>query len=323
MSHAHAGGYAASPDAQLVALADINCENAQSFQALHGGDRIYEDYRDMLAQEHLDIVSICTWPRSHAPMVLAAAEAGVRAIHCEKPMAPTYGEALDMVRVCQERGVQLTINHQRRFGGQYRQAKALLKSGAIGDLLRMEMSCSNMFDWGTHWFDMMFYYLDQAPAEWVLAQIEVRGGHPVFDVPIEAQGISHIKFANGVHGLMVTGYEAGWEAPQRLVGTEGVIEVGHNSLRVWNKGSEFWRDAEFAPGNDIADYVRDAVLDVVEALSTGREPELAASRALQATELIFATYESSRRRGRVDLPLDTCDSALAAMLASSAVTAEA
>ena len=56
------------------------------------------DYHEMLARENLDIVSICTWPHLHAPMVIAAAEAGVRAIHCEKPMAPTWGEARRMVR---------------------------------------------------------------------------------------------------------------------------------------------------------------------------------------------------------------------------------
>jgi hypothetical protein len=49
-------------------------------------------------------------------------------------------------------------------------------------------------------------------------------------------------------------------------------------------------------------------------LKTGREPELAGRRALQATELIFATYESSRKRGRVDLPLQIEDSPLLSML---------
>ncbi|HHX65411.1 MAG TPA: Gfo/Idh/MocA family oxidoreductase, partial [Chloroflexi bacterium] len=100
MSNFHAGGYNASPDATIVALADINCENAQAFQERHGGERIYTDYREMLEKEQLDMVSICTWPGLHAPMVIAAAQAGVKAIHCEKPMAPTYGEALEMVRVC-------------------------------------------------------------------------------------------------------------------------------------------------------------------------------------------------------------------------------
>src|SRR5215218_9580116 len=115
MSNFHAQGYAASPDTAITALADINLDNARAFQAAHGGERIYADYHEMLAQEQLDIVSICTWPHHHAPMVIAAAEAGVKAIHCEKPMAPSYAEALRMVAVCEAHGAQLTFNHQRRF----------------------------------------------------------------------------------------------------------------------------------------------------------------------------------------------------------------
>ena len=54
--------------------------NAQAFQAIHGGERLYADYRKMLAEEELDIVSISTWPVLHAEMVIAAAESGVKAI---------------------------------------------------------------------------------------------------------------------------------------------------------------------------------------------------------------------------------------------------
>ena len=53
---------------------------------------------------------------------------------------------------------------------------------------------------------------------------------------------------------------------------------------------------------------------MIDALKSGREPELSGERALRATELIFATYESSRRRGRVGLPLEIEDSPLLAML---------
>jgi len=56
--------------------------------------------------------------------------------------------------------------------------------------------------------------------------------------------------------------------------------------------------------HDEACHTR-AILDLIDALKSGREPEVSARRALQATELIFATYESSRRRGRIDLPLTT------------------
>ena len=123
MGHAHARGYAASPEATIVALADLSEENARAFQAEHGGEQIYQDYREMLAHAKLDIVSICTWPHLHAEMVIAAAEAGVKAIHCEKPMAPTFGEARRMAAACQQHGAQLTFNHQRRFGKVFQKAR--------------------------------------------------------------------------------------------------------------------------------------------------------------------------------------------------------
>ena len=319
MAHAHAAGYKASPDAEIVALADINLENAKAFQAEHGGERLYADYREMLAKEDLDIVSICTWPHLHAEMVIAAAEAGVRAIHCEKPMAPTFGEAKRMVEVCKAHGVQLTFNHQRRFGAPFRKAKELLKAGAIGELIRLEATCSNLFDWGTHWFDMMFFYNDDTPVEWVIGQIDPRGGQRVFGVYVEGQGLSYYRFKNGVYGLLVTGYQAGWQAANRLVGTEGVIEVGVSDdipLRWWGKGTSEWETVPLEEGLHGLTYVQRAILDLIGALKTGREPELSARKALQATELIFATYESARRRGRVELPLDIDDSPLLAMLES-------
>lgn len=306
MSHWHARGYASAPNCRLTALADISLENARAFQEEHGGERIYEDYREVLSEEPLDIISVCTWPHLHREMVCAAAEAGVRAVHCEKPMAPTWPEARAMVETCQRFGTQLTFNHQRRFGTPFQRARQLLRDGAVGNLIRLEASCSNLFDWGTHWFDMLCYYNDEQPVEWVLGQVEWEGGPTHFGVPMEGQGLSHFKFSNGVHGLLVTGYEAGWEAQNRLVGDEGVIEVAARNgtaLRVWGKGHTGWQVVEARDeGNDL-DLVSAGIRDLVDALRTEREPELSGRRALRATELIFATYESSRRRGRVELPL--------------------
>jgi predicted dehydrogenase len=322
MGHYHARGYQASPDAAIVALADLSQENARAFQAEHGGDQIYQDYREMLKKERLDIVSICTWPHLHAEMVIAAAEAGVRAIHCEKPMAPTFGEARRMVESCRQHGTQLTFNHQRRFGKAYQTARELLRSGAIGQLERMEATCPNMFDWGTHWFDMLFFYNDDTPAEWVLGQIDLRGVHKVFGVSIEGQGLSLFQYRNGVQGMLITQADAPgpWRATNRLIGSDGTIEVTLGDgppLRVWGRGQSSWQEVDL-PDRETSDLeapIQLGILDLIESLKAGREPELSGRKALQATELIFATYESSRRRGRVDLPLEIDDSPLQAMLA--------
>lgn len=325
MAHAHAAGYEAHPRAHIVALADIKRENAEAFQAEHGGERIYADYREMLAQEQLDMVSVCLWPHLHAPAVIAAAEAGVNAIHCEKPMAPTFGEARAMLSACEAHGVQLTIDHQRRFAEPFRRARQLIASGQIGTLQRLEAACTNLFDWGTHWFDMLCYLNGDQPIEWVLGQIEGRGGKRVFGVPVEGQGLSQFRCVNGVLGLLVTGVDhALGGADIRAIGTEGVIEVRNEPqpLRVWSRGSDDWQVVATNGGFHRMDLVRLAVLDALDCLETGREPELSGAKALRATELIFATYESSRRRGRVDLPLDVDDSPLLSMIASGEIAGE-
>ena len=116
---------------------------------------------------------------------------------------------------------------------------------------------------------------------------------------------------------MMTGEESHCPFRNRLVGTEGMIEVGHESgaaLRVWAQGENEWRTVELGEKLHGLEFVKRGVLDLIDALKTSREPELSGRRALQATELIFATYESSRRRGRVDLPLEIEDSPLADML---------
>ena len=316
MSHAHADGYRLSPDVKIVALADINLDNARAFQAEHGGECIYADYHEMLAQEELEIVSISTWPHLHAEMVIATAASGVKAIHCEKPMAPTYGEAVRMLAACQQHDVQLTINHQRRFGLPFRKAKQLLKDGAIGKLQRIEGACGNLFDWGTHWFDMFFFYNDETPAEWVIGQIDGRGAKRIFGTLVEGQGMSWIGFQNGVEGLLLTGHGAPGLLI-RLIGEDGTIEVGYSPempLRSRGVGDTQWRAVDAGEGLHGMEYVGRGVLDMIDALKTGREPELSGQRALRATELIFATYESSRRRGRVDLPLTIEDSPLIAMV---------
>ena len=305
MSHFHARGYLAAPAIRLVAVADINLDNARAFAAEHGAEQVYGDYREMLARERLAVVSICTWPGLHAEMVVAAAEAGVRAVHCEKPMAPTWAEAVRMERACRERGAQLTLNHQRRFSPQFRRARALLAEGAIGRLVRVEGTCANLFDWGTHWFDMFHFYNDETPAGWVLGQVEPRDGKVVFGVAMEGQGLSLVGFANGVQGVLLTGPGVGEGTLTRLVGTEGVIEAaaGEAPLRLLGGNRRGWEEVPVEGDASLGVTVAAGVADLLDALRAGREPELSGARALRATELIFATYESSRRRGRVDLPL--------------------
>ena len=329
---AHARAWRSTGRCQLVAVSDVVRASAEAFAAKEGDPaappRVYENFAPMLRELRPDVVSVCTWPDTHADIVAAAADAGARVIFSEKPMAPTWGEARRMAEAAGRAGAILAFCHQRRFEAHFRTARNLLRAGAIGRLQRIETTCANLFDWGTHWFDMMHFYNDEHPASWVMGQIDVRSGHTVFGVLVEDQGLALVHFANGVQGLMITGTDRPYPEVNRLVGTEGVIEVqmpdgqGHSTpVRLRGRGDADFRVPEIAdadrpgPGGPEGR----AAADLLRCLEEGGEPELGASRALRATELIFATYEASRRRGRVDLPLGPEDSALLAMAAAGQV----
>lgn len=319
--HRHAVGYRRSDRAEIVACADPKEEAVERMAEEFDVPATYSDYHRMLEENELDVVSMALWTGLHYDAVMACIDAGVRLINAEKPMAPTFGESKKMHEACEEAGVMMTFSHQRRFGPTFQRARQMVKDGAVGELIRMEGYCPNLFDWGTHWFDMMFFYNDDRPARWVMGQIDVAEDHKVFDVPVTTHGLSYVMWQNGVTGLLVTGDEMGGECAygNRLMGTEGIIEVGGRNLRVLREGSE-WETPEVEeldePGQDTVLYI----LESIECLLTGQESLLSSRKALQATELIFATYESARRRARVPLPLGIEDSPLLSMIESGEIT---
>jgi predicted dehydrogenase len=324
MAGMHADGYNKTGRCEIVALCDIVEEKARQFSDEHAGGKaqVFTDYERMLAEvPDLDFVSVCTIPALHAPMVIAAAQAKVRAIHCEKPMAPTWGESRRMAEACAANGVLLTFNHQRRFLQPFQEARRLIREGAIGRVVRLEGACGDMFDWGTHWMNMFLFYNDETPAEWVMGQIDARRPRNVFRVPMETQGVCVARFTNGVTGTLYTG-EGSRDAvgcANRIIGTDGWIEVHDEKphVRIRAKSDAEPRAVEGITENLHGnDAIPRAIADLVDCLGTGRKPLLDVSNALPTTEILFAAYESARRRGRIDLPLDIDDHPLAGMVAA-------
>lgn len=323
MAYAHAEGYQKLDSCELVACADIVEDNARAFAEEFeiGEDGVFLDYKKMLAEAELDVVSICTWMHLHEAMVLDAVNAGVKAIHCEKPMADTWGGSLRMAKAAEQAGVQLTFNHQRRYGEPFTMAKEMLDAGEIGDLVRLECGAGNLYDTGTHFIDMFSFFNGESPAKWVLGQIDYREENFVFGSHNENQQVVLTEYENGVFGLIMTGVDSSpVGCVNRLVGTDGVIEVGVADgapLRCRLAGERDWTEPDtggasiHGPG-----FIDRAVADVVDCFLSGRKCQLDASNALIATEIIFGAYESSRRRGRVDFPLDIEDNPLAAMVES-------
>ncbi len=64
----HLGSYARNPDAQIVAICDVNEARARQVADKYGADKVYTDYRELLADADVDAISICTWNNTHAPI---------------------------------------------------------------------------------------------------------------------------------------------------------------------------------------------------------------------------------------------------------------
>jgi predicted dehydrogenase len=315
MAHTHWPAFESTGQTDLVSIADIREDNARLFlDKYQSKAKPYLDYHEMLAQENLDIVSICTWPHLHAEMAIAAAEAGVKVIFCEKPMATTWGDCRRMKAAADASGSNLSFGHQRRHIRMFQAVRKAAQEGEIGDLVMIEAQCGNMCDWGTHWLDMMFFYNNETPAEWVIGQINSQRDNIAFGAKMEDQGLCHWKWQNGVRGYMVTGHEATIGCTHRLIGTEGVIEVlSERTYRKLGKGDGHW-SVVTVPQGDRNDHQLTAA-DVIRQLDEpGHKSILSVDNAIQHTEVIFATYLSSQLRGRIDLPLSYDGNAFLDML---------
>jgi predicted dehydrogenase len=160
---------------------------------------------------------------------------------------------------------------------------------------------------------MMFYFNRDEPAEWVLGQIDLREGKRIFGALHEGHGLSTFHFRNGVRATFFSGRDhEDMGCMIRAVGDDGVLEILDQApwLRVHRYDTPGWTDHD--QGESIHDDlgIYRAIDDLLSCLKSGSEPLTSSRRALQGTEVIFATYASSLQRRRIDLPLGPCRSGL-------------
>lgn len=132
---AHIASYLKMPDVDIVAGADIVEGKADAFFARHGvaGVRTYTNHQEMLKNERLDCVSVCTYNRAHAQCTIDALNAGVHVL-LEKPMCVTLEEAVAILRAEKRSGKVLSIGFQPRFDPNMRKIKEIVQSGELGDV---------------------------------------------------------------------------------------------------------------------------------------------------------------------------------------------
>jgi predicted dehydrogenase len=330
----HARGYLAAQalGARLAAVADTDADVARKLADDLGIPAAFDNHLELLETERPDVLSICTPPGTHLEIARAAVDAGVKAVHCEKPMATSYADALEMHRLATAAGVQLTVNLQRRFEPVHRFAREQIAAGVIGDVISIEGYCPNLPDWGAHIVDLLLFYRGDRAPSWVMGQVDVSVNRYVYGAFAETSSLTQVKWEDGVNALIVTGRE-----PQTPVlnlannlgvivqGTSGRLDARGARCVIRRFGAEdlsfdspYSRDtATWERGVDpaIVACTAEAIADLIACLRDGREPALRSEFGVRGAEVIFATYESSRSRRRVPMPLNPVDNALLSGLA--------
>jgi predicted dehydrogenase len=133
IAQTHMATYAAIPDAEMVAFADLNADAARLSAEKYGVPSWTTDFRELLRRDDLDAVDVCLHNNFHMPVTVEVLRSGKHA-YCEKPMAGSYRDAETMLQISRETGKMLHIQLATLYSSETRAARELIAEGRLGKL---------------------------------------------------------------------------------------------------------------------------------------------------------------------------------------------
>jgi predicted dehydrogenase len=129
----HVPAFQACPGVEVVAIASAHLEHAEQVARELGIPRVMQDWRELVRDPDVDLVSIVTPPHLHREMSVAAVNAG-KAVLCEKPTALEAAEAEVMWMAAEQRGVLALVDHQLRFLPSRQRMREIIQAGELGTI---------------------------------------------------------------------------------------------------------------------------------------------------------------------------------------------
>ena len=135
IAESHIQSYKIQPDVEIVAAADLIPGKAEKFMERFGvsGVRFYPSHKEMIDNEELDAVSICTYNTQHAEPTIYCLKKGIPVL-LEKPFTVTLEEAEEVCRVEKESGTFVSVGFQPRFDANMQMIKKIVDSGVLGKI---------------------------------------------------------------------------------------------------------------------------------------------------------------------------------------------
>lgn len=183
--NAHLPAYEKCSNCEPVAICDIDYERAKRVAEKYNIKEVYGSAEEMLEKCELDAVDICTWNNGHAPVLIAAANAGKHVI-CEKPLAMNLEDALRMEQAVKENDIIFSLAVPSRFGYANMYLREMYDRGEFGDVYCAKTSYIRRRGTPSGWF----------------TDKKTSGGGPIIDI--------------GVHRIDAAWYLMGTPKPTRV-----------------------------------------------------------------------------------------------------------
>ncbi|MEM7342886.1 MAG: Gfo/Idh/MocA family oxidoreductase [Chloroflexota bacterium] len=135
------------PQVKMTALSNRTQSKTEAIMTAYNINRYYENYQEMIDKEQPDFVDIITPPETHYAMCKYAAARGVHII-CQKPLAPTYEESVEIVNLAREANVRFMVHENWRWQPWYREIKRLIDDRVLGEVFTLNFNMRTGDGWG-------------------------------------------------------------------------------------------------------------------------------------------------------------------------------
>jgi len=299
---AHAPAMIEAKGIDLVAASDLSTDQLDDFKRRWDVTALYTDYREMIAKEQPDIVSVTTRAEERADVVMGVAETGVKAIYATKPMCRSLAEADAMIDTCKKHGVILAIACHKNWSPWFHACLDSVRNGMIGDFSSMVCNYGWSLSRGHSHTLGLFRLFADAPAKWVFGHMNSDDAAKADD---DLHGTGMILYENGIRGYLNTG---GWLNID-FVGSDGWISARneHADFEMWTRHHETREPIrrQFPNPKRPRSSQQAAMEGLVQNLDEGSEPLCPGEFGREALEIAIGRRESHRRGGeKMVLPLE-------------------
>ncbi|BDR68009.1 oxidoreductase [Clostridium tetani] len=324
---------------ELVALCDIDIKKAELEKAKYiDGMRdsvevnIYEDYKEMLEKEEIDVVAISTESGYHPEIAMYCMNKGKHVI-VEKPMALSIKDADDMIECSRKNNVKLAVCHQNRFNEPIQKLRKAIEEDRFGKLVNgtarilwnRNMGYYEQAPWRGTWkldggtlMNQCIHNIDLL--QWMMGgeidTVYAQCGTFLRDIEAEDFGAIIIRFKNGAIGIIegtACVYPKNLEETLSIFGEEGTAVIGGlavNKIETWkfadglDNEEDILKKQEGDP-DSVYGFGHTALYkDVIEAIKSDKEPLINGEAGKKGMAIILAAYKSRLTGEAVKFPLE-------------------